>query len=77
MSDIITPEQVSEQIEDTNDVAAGLEGLVLQLATISTEGIEITPFIANSMNTQYDFIVRKFPRLKRKADGSPVIASVD
>lgn len=70
-------EQVAEQIEDTNDVAAGLEGLVLQLATISTEGIEITPFIANSMNTQYDFIVRKFPRLKRKADGSPVIASVE
>lgn len=70
-------DEVAEQIDDVNDTAAGLESIVLQLATISQEGIEVTPFIANSIRTQYDFVTRKFPKLRVDAAGGQVVASVE
>ena len=70
-------DEVAEQIDDVNDTAAGLESIVLQLATISQEGIEVTPFIANSIRTQYDFVTRKFPKLRVDAEGGQVVASVE
>lgn len=69
--------QVADQIEDVNDVAAGLEGLIIQMATISQEGIEITPFLANTLHTQYDFITRKFPKLRVDDAGNSVVPSVE
>ena len=70
-------EQVTEQIEDVNDVAAGLESIVIQLATISQEGIEVTPFLADSIRTQYNFVTRKFPKLRVDATGNDIVASTE
>ena len=70
-------EQVTEQIEDVNDVAAGLESIVVQLATISQEGIEVTPFLADSIRTQYNFVTRKFPKLRVDATGNDIVASTE
>ena len=60
-------DEVATQIEDVNDTAAGLEGIVIQLATISQEGIEVTPLAAQMLNNQYDYAVRKFPALRHQS----------
>jgi hypothetical protein len=70
-------DEVATQIEDVNDTAAGLEGIVIQLATISQEGIEVTPFIAESIRQQYNFVTRKFPKLRVDAEGQDVVASTE
>lgn len=70
-------DEVATQIEDVNDTAAGLEGIVIQLATISQEGIEVTPFIAESIRQQYNFVTRKFPKLRVDAEGQEIVASTE
>lgn len=55
----------ADKIQDVDETVTGLENLALQLATISQEGIEVTPFIANTINAQYDYITRRYPALSR------------
>lgn len=56
--------ETEEQIEDISEAAEGLEGIALQLAQLSVEGLEVSPFTAQMLNDHYDFVVRKFPALK-------------
>lgn len=67
----------ANKVDDTNAVAVGIESVLLQLATISNEGIDVTPFIANSLRVQLDHATRKFPKAGRDENGESIVASVE
>jgi hypothetical protein len=61
--------ETGEQIEDVNDAAAGLEGILLTLARISHEGLQVTPFVASTIHQQFEFVTRKYPGLRQGKTG--------
>lgn len=57
-------EATNEQIEDVNEAAEGLEGIALALSKISVEGLEVNEAAHAILNSQYNFVTRKYPALQ-------------
>lgn len=57
----------NEQIEDVNEAAEGLESIALSLSKISVEGLEVNAAAHAILNSQYNFVTRKFPALQAES----------